>query len=215
MSEPTASAPLQFDTVEPAAGQTAGIAARACTVCETPVTGEYYQANGQIVCPACRDRLEAEMEQPGNVPKAILLGAGGGAVGAAIWYAVVAITDYQIGLIAVLVGWLVGRGVHKGSNERGGPGYQALAVVLTYLAIAAAYAPFVVQSIPAGEGMDPVVLTVALLMTPVMVSVNSPISALIAGFGLYQAWKMNKRTRITLSGPYRVNTAPEPEAAVV
>jgi hypothetical protein len=215
MSEPTASAPLQFDTVEPAAGQTAGIAARTCTACRASMTGEYYLANAQIVCPACRDRLEAEMDRPGNIPMALLLGAGGGAVGAAIWYAVVAITDYQIGLIAILVGWLVGRGVLKGSKERGGAGYQALAMVLTYLAIAGAYAPFVVQSIPAGEGVNPVVLTVALLTTPVMVGMNSPISALIAGFGLYQAWKMNKRTRITFAGPYRVNPAPEPEAAVV
>jgi hypothetical protein len=45
----------------------------------------------------------------------------------------------EIGLISILVGFMVGAGVRKGSRHRGGWHYQLLAVILTYSAIAASY----------------------------------------------------------------------------
>jgi len=41
------------------------------------------------------------------------------------------------------MGFLVGKAVFLGSGRRGGPGYQALAVGLTYLGIGVAYLPII------------------------------------------------------------------------
>jgi hypothetical protein len=79
------------------------------------------------------------------------LGLGGAIVGAGIYYAILAATGYEIGLVAIAVGWLVGRGVQKGSNGIGGWAYQALAVGLTYLAIVSTYVPFILKEATADE----------------------------------------------------------------
>src|SRR5258708_27620060 len=77
----------------------------------------------------------------GAFPRAALAGLGAAAVGAGIYIAVRYATGYQVGLISILVGFLVGRAVHWGSRGRGGWPYQALAMVLTYLAIVSIYVP--------------------------------------------------------------------------
>ena len=68
---------------------------------------------------------------------ATALGLLAGLAGAAIWYAVRKITDYEIGLIAIVVGLMVGVAVRKGSKGRGGWFYQALAMTLTYCCVCA------------------------------------------------------------------------------
>ena len=77
------------------------------------------------------------------------LGLGAGIVGAAIYYAVVAITHLEIGIVAILIGYMVGRAVRKGARGRGGLRFQILAVALTYLSVALAYAPLVIQEMRA------------------------------------------------------------------
>jgi hypothetical protein len=65
--------------------------------------------------------------------------AGGlvaGAIGAGIWYAIVTMTEFQVGLVAVAVGWLVGQGVVLGARGRGSILLIPVSVVLTLLALA-------------------------------------------------------------------------------
>ena len=45
---------------------------------------------------------------------------------------------------------------------------------------------------------------------PIMVGFERPISLLILGFALWEAWKMNKRTVIDFTGPYRVGAGAPP-----
>jgi hypothetical protein len=76
-----------------------------------------------------------------------------------IFYGVRVLTGYEIGLISILVGFLVGGGVRRGADYRGGRAYQFLAVFLTYFAIGASYLPhaipFILSAIdqPAEEGL--------------------------------------------------------------
>jgi hypothetical protein len=70
-------------------------------------------------------------------------GLGAGIVGAIIYYAVIAITNFEIGIVAILIGYMVGYAVHKGAGSRGALRFQMLAVALTYSSIALAYAPLV------------------------------------------------------------------------
>ena len=133
---------LRFDEPAPGAGTPA------CARCRAPITAAYYEVNGHVVCPGCRSALEQAPAGSGaaRLLRASAYGAGAAVLGAGIYYAILAITGYEIGLVAIAVGWLVGRGVHKGSNGVGGWAFQTLAVGLTYLAIVSTYVPFIVKS---------------------------------------------------------------------
>lgn len=119
-----------------------------CGFCQRPLGSSYFELNGQPACEACRYKVEEEMATgPGmsGFFKAALAGAGAAAVGAGIYYAVLALSGYEVGIVAILVGYLVGRAVHWGSRGRGGWPYQTLAIALTYLAIVSTYIPLIFQ----------------------------------------------------------------------
>jgi hypothetical protein len=115
-----------------------------CGACNTDLRISYFEVNGAAVCPNCRAHIAA-LDSPeggaGRFVRAVVFGMAGGAVGAAAWYAVARLFNLEIGLIAILVGWLVGSGVHKGSQGRGGLKYQLLAAFLTYASIVTTYIP--------------------------------------------------------------------------
>ena len=74
---------------------------------DQPVTPEpQYHVNEQLI----QQRMDAYKEEQ-NLPLGILGGAIGGLLGAVIWAAVSYFTEYQIGWLAVGVGFLVGFGV--------------------------------------------------------------------------------------------------------
>src|SRR6185312_6446610 len=68
-------------------------------------------------------------------------------IGAVIWFVIRRATQLEIGLVAILVGFLVGKAVRSGSGNRGGRGYQVLAVLITYCCIAANYMPDIIEAI--------------------------------------------------------------------
>jgi len=133
---------LQFDRAEPAA---AGAAPTSCTVCKQPLAGSYYAINGRAVCASCRDKVAAHAAS-GHFATAFLLGLGAAALGAGIYFGIEALTGYEFGLVAVVVGLLVGNAVRKGSRGVGGWRYQALAIGLTYLAVVVTDASLVIRS---------------------------------------------------------------------
>lgn len=60
-----------------------------------------------------------------------------------------------------------------------------------------------------------VVLAIALaiaLAAPFLAGASNIIGLLIIGFALYEAWKMNKRQDVTLSGPFQLSQSPTPPA---
>src|SRR4029078_2038462 len=97
----------------------------------------------------CRQAIEAATETPteaGPFILAALFGLGAGVVGAAGYYAVIALANLEIGIVAILIGYMVGYAVRKGAGNRGGRRFQVLAVALTYGAVALAYTPIVIQA---------------------------------------------------------------------
>jgi hypothetical protein len=146
MTQPADATDLQFDRAE-FGGQPAS---QTCAACQQPIADRYFDVNGQITCSTCRETIANTLEKnPGWTAPLIALGAGlgGGVVGALIYYAVLKITGYEIGLIAIVVGLLVGRAVRGGSGGRGGRLYQVMAVAITYLAIVSTYVPFIIEGI--------------------------------------------------------------------
>ena len=146
MTTPSGSAAndeLQFDTVEPAPaeGETPGV--QGCAACKRPITSEYFAVGADAICPECRAQLDPPVTGTRftRLLKAITFGLAAGLVGALLWYIVRRVTEYEIGLIAIVVGFMVGKAVRVGSGHRGGRAYQVIAVVLTYTCIAANYMP--------------------------------------------------------------------------
>ncbi|MCY1040645.1 hypothetical protein OV208_04865 [Corallococcus sp. bb12-1] len=222
-------APLQFDRAE----FTEPPPAPRCTACQRAITRTYFEVNSHLLCPECRDTVEASMVGGSKSKRfltATVFGIGAGLAGAAVYYGV-SLTGYNIGLIAVLVGWMVGTAVFKGSDGRGGAGYQVLAILLTYLSVAGSLAPDVykeltAQPVEAAAGEAPtdeealsssgnvVLAGVISVAAPVLVGINSPLSGLIYGFALYEAWRRNKRAELNIAGPFRLaEAAPASEEA--
>ena len=227
---------LQFDRAEP----TGGAAGSTCAACQRPISGTYFEINGNVVCPSCRDGVIAEWTRGGSAGRfAKALGLGLLAmVGCSIlWYAVLKLTDSQWGILAVVVGFAVGAAVRKGSNGRGGWRYQALAIFLTYTAIVSSYVPFIIEGMREGSaevavdslakvesekvavtaaeapGAGAFVLGIVFLLgllyaTPFLAGLENAIGILIIGFALYQAWQLNKKVELKVSGPYQVGAGP-------
>ena len=114
----------------------------------------------------------------------------------AVWYGVVAVTQYQIGLVAV--GFIVGYGVVLGASRRGSVVLVAVSVILTALALVISeyliVAHFVGQEL-AAEGV-----TIELLQPPdfivsvVMDSLQAdPLTLAFWAIALFQAFAIPSR----------------------
>lgn len=252
---------LQFERAE---YETAPANAQ-CTECRRQLTNHYYDVNGRTVCEACRYTIESRPtagSPAGRFVRASGAGFVAAAAGAFLYYAIAAISGYEFGLIAILVGYAVGAAVKWGSNARGGWLYQSLAIVLTYVAIVSTYIPPLIEgfrnagaaqeaqaqddqvadagtatpSTPAAEDAavaQPAALTtdtsvdekpplaLALLVTagivlaiPFLAGFENIMGIIIIGIGLYEAWKLNRREALTITGPHAIaRTPPVPASA--
>ena len=238
---------LQFDRAEPTGGSTPST----CAACQRPITGTYFEINGNVVCASCRDGVIAQWNQggaAGRFTKALALGVLAMVGCSILWYAVLKLTDSQWGILAVVVGLVVGTAVNKGSNGRGGWRYQTLAIFLTYTAIVSSYVPFIIEGIREGSAQvadstsaiaasdslvkvekveaEKVAVTAAeapsagafalgivfllglLYATPFLAGLQNAIGILIIGFALYEAWKLNKKAELRVTGPYQLGAGP-------
>jgi hypothetical protein len=224
---------LQFQHAEPIAEATLPEgSAPACVACKQPVGDTYYHAQGQVVCALCAQRIQAGQQAapPLSLMRSALYG-GAAALGGCTLYALVAIILHaEIGIIAILVGWMVGRAIRHGSYGRGGRPQQMLAVALTYFAITTSYIPVILYQAArnprrveqrqqaatsdapaeARPRMSVGGIALYLLMLAAIapfLSLTSGISAWISLFilfiGLQYAWKLTARREIMLTGPYQ------------
>ena len=150
-SEAAAENGLQFDHVVAAptaeATHDGGVV---CAACQTSISTEYFDLGGQVLCERCRRRLELAADTPRGVAPLLIAGASGlaaGIAGAIVYYSVIAIAHLEIGIVAILIGYMVGYAVRRGAGGRGGLRFQVLAVALTYLSVAFAYTPLVVSAV--------------------------------------------------------------------
>jgi hypothetical protein len=246
---------LQFDRAEPSEGAQAPAL---CANCGASLTTEYYEVNGSVVCERCRIAIEQQFNVGGGAGRflqATALGLLAAAAGFGIYYGIVRLTGYEFGLVAIIVGLMVGVAVRRGSNGRGGWRYQLLAVFLTYTAIVSTHVPFIIEelrdeartrvdadsvaartdsatpttatvadaaaparpepipgrgeaaasSVGLGRTIVALVALVALFYAlPFLAGLKNIIGMVIIAIGLFEAWKINKRATLSVSGPYRV-----------
>jgi len=127
--------------------------------------------------------------------RAILFGIGGAIAGAACYGLFIGLTHINIGYLAILVAWLIAKAMTTGSGGQGGRWYQISAVVLTYLAVAAANAGVFLWVTTRG-GVPASFLNAAIygLVFPVFRFQSSPLGGIIGLFilfiGMRTAWRM-------------------------
>ena len=130
--------------------------ASACAQCATPITDRYFTLGSHVLCEPCHIAFR-DAKAPGNAASrfigAAALGTVAAAIGCALWMLVTKLTGYEIGLIAIVVGYLVGMAVHIGARRVGGVAYQLLAVFLTYSAVVMTYLPMIANQIMTDEGL--------------------------------------------------------------
>jgi len=123
-------------------------AATSCALCgaRLPPDGGLF-VGGHRTCQACIDQLAVELAEGEASSAQVPLGAAGslvgGLLGAAVWAGIALGTDYEIGYVAVLVGFLAGKGATLATGGGHGQLLQVVAVVGALLGLAAAkYALF-------------------------------------------------------------------------
>ncbi len=290
-SSPAAAGELQFDRAE--LGETAPGGTLECIAGGEAITDAYYEINGEVVCEACQAKALAMRtggSSLGRFVRATVFGTLAGATGAGIYYGISALTGgWEFGLIAILVGFMVGFAVNLGSRQRGGWFYQLLAVGLTYCSIVSTYIPPIAEelrqmpmeemaaegdvagapansepvvvseegygepeglfaeeaeppdvpepvpaetapAVPADGGADAVevpapaapedeiqalisgvffwiFVVVIAFLAPVLAGFENILGILIIGFGLWQAWQLNRKRPFEVSGPFQVAAA--------
>jgi hypothetical protein len=148
--------PLQFDTAIPsvpaeADGTQQGVS---CIACRRPLRDQYYDVDGQSACRSCRDEIARLAETPrewGVFARACLFGFVAAILGAIVYYAVIAITNFEIGIVAIAIGYMVGYGIRMATKGRGGRRFQVAALVLTYWAVGLAYMPLIMAEMSKEE----------------------------------------------------------------
>jgi hypothetical protein len=141
---------LDFERAEKASHS-----ASAGAQCATPITDRYFTLGSHVLCESCHLAFQ-NAKAPGNAASrffgAAALGTAAAAIGCALWMFVTELTGYEIGLIAIAVGYLVGMAVHIGARRVGGVAYQLLAVFLTYSAVVMTYVPMIADQFMTAEG---------------------------------------------------------------
>lgn len=140
---------------------------------------------------------ECGREKP-RVAVAALLGVLVALVTSLIWYAVVATTQYQLGIVAVVVGWLVGKAVVRGAGGVRGPALQKLSAGITAAAmIFSEYLiarHFLAQRL-AAEGITyvPVLLPVRFMLLLIGDSlVTDPLTLVFWAIAIWEAYRVPK-----------------------
>lgn len=147
---------LQFDRAAPAqeAPATAERTGVACSVCRRQLHDFYYALGTDPVCATCKDTVVGAEQRTARWPVFFAaLGAGfvAALLGAALYYAVIAITNFEIGLVAIAIGFMVGWAIRKVTRGFGRRRYQVLGVALTYLSVGMAYMPLAYKGIKEQE----------------------------------------------------------------
>jgi hypothetical protein len=219
---------LQFRRAQPT-DSTEGPTPKSCAACKQLIEGPYFQVQQHVICPSCAAKIEVGKQAKKPIPWVRLVIYGGGAaLAGSILYAIPLAMGFQIGIVALAVGWMVGKAIRTGGYGVGGRPQQILAVALTYFAISMSFfpagifigvkhamaakksttTPDVVKPVqpPISVGKAIAGLLVLAAISPFLELGSSPVGGLISLFilfiGLQRAWALTAGHEILVTGPY-------------
>jgi len=189
-----------------------------CPMCKRAMEGTYYQYAGHVICASCGDRVRAGQKQPGpeHLLRGLAFGAGAAVACSVAYAAITAFSGLEIALVAILVGYLVGRAVRIGAHGLGGRNFQMIAVALTYFSITGSYLLLALREPGAEVVRNPggVVMMLGIALASPLLGVAGGISGIlglaIIAFGLMQAWRQTAPDPRVLKGPFVLGDATTP-----
>ena len=119
-----------------------GAAETRCAQCKSVLHEgqDRQETDGGVFCRVCFDQLQEEVRrsleaqgQDINYPMATVGALLGGVAGAVVWWGFTVITSISFGLVAVVIGYTVGKGAMILSGHKRSVGLQGLAVVVSAL----------------------------------------------------------------------------------
>ena len=217
--QPAADSALSFDRAE---FEEAATPELTCAFCQKPLTGQYWQISRRPACAQCLATVQREVASSLSMSRffgALRWGALAAVAGSIGWVVITKVTGYEIGFVAIGIGYIVGKAVRKGARGFGGTRYQVLAILLTYSAIAFASLPALFDavshphhseaaqatqhavSIPSFLWACLVLLAIA-FASPFLQGTENFMGWIIIGIGLYEAWKFTRAIPIQILGPF-------------
>lgn len=166
-----------------------------CGRCRASIRDQYFVANGHAVCANCRESLQ------GSTARAVQLGIGAALLSAAIYYFVYAVWHMNFVLIAVIAGVMIGLAVRRGAQGNRAQRYRFIALALTYLCVVSTYLPALLEM----PGVStPVIAALRALYLPflMLISMKNPVTLILLGFGLHEAWKLSAPHVLNVDGPF-------------
>jgi hypothetical protein len=168
------------------------------------------EATPRPVCSTCASGAlrpgGAKTEDP-NFAGALLLGLGAAVLSALLWYAVVVLINYQLGIVAIAVGWIVAQAVVWGSGGQRGRHFQVLSVAGTLVAMTLSeylivYHFTALALAQQGYGPLPLLLPVPTMGMLIFEGLKSdPMTLLFWGIALWEAYTLPAVRRVPSAGP--------------
>ena len=123
--------------------QRAEISGKACVACSAAIPDEYFHLNGVDLCPGCAGQWQHFQQEPkgGALLRGVLYGFGAAIAGAILMAVISYVTGYQLALISIAVGWMVGKAFRTGTGGGTSKRCQLLAVTLAYFGITMSFIP--------------------------------------------------------------------------
>lgn len=180
-----------------------------CAQCQKEVSGKEaytYKDKGKkeiFLCESCRSEAErifkAETENP-NIVMALACGAVAGVFAGALWYFFSILTGYQIGYIAIGVGFVIGWAVIWGSGRKRGATLQWISAGMTLLTLFISeyfmtlyyYRKYLVENKAEFPTYNGEIFFFSPFDSDILASMISPMGLLIWGIGIYCAYSTPK-----------------------
>jgi hypothetical protein len=181
-----------------------------CAECGTSIAenAARVETDDGTFCETCFANLRAQVEHALraqstdiNYPMAAVGGVAGGAIGALVWWGFTVVTSISFGLVALVIGFAVGKGVTMLAEGKRSIGLQAVSAGIALVSFA--YGTYLVnrtfiQRAFAEEGRSialPFVPDTELLVQVLSADFEG-IDVLFLGIVLWQAWKMPAPIRL-------------------
>jgi len=182
----------------------AGNAVVQCAECGTELVEgqDRQQTDDAVFCRPCFDRLTQVVGQAINAQgqdinysMAFVGGLAGAALGALVWWGFTVVTNISFGLVAIVIGFAVGKGVTMLSGGKRHLNLQIMSVVISTLGFAFAKylvnRTFILQAYAeAGEAIELALLPNPELFYGVVTAGAGVMDLVFLAIVVYEAWKI-------------------------
>lgn len=169
------------------------------------IRGKGKKDPDKTACLPCTQTIEQQYQtetEEINSTKAVLFGLAAAFLTSLLWYLAVTVTNYQLGIAAVAVGWIVARVVMFGSGNKRGRQLQYISVAITLAAMVFSEYLFVRSILIQAMGLEasavPLFLPPGAAIELVVLGVqNDPVTLLFWGIAAFEAFRVPAKRVLT------------------